>query len=287
MGLRVSIAYLVLTVAFGVTYAIDRQTLWFPLLPNRVLAHAHLGLIGWLGITYVSVAEKLWPMFLLAHRPRARAGAWAVGLLGTGVGVLAVGLLLESPIVVALGGTAVVVGFGCHIASLVGVVRARRRPLELLHRFLFTSTAFLVVAIALGVAAALAPVDYGTRSRLVSAEVASLAAWLGLAVIGHVHKIVPFIGYSALRARGVTHAPSGKPLMFADLFQPEVARATLVASGAGFALAVIGILVGSSTVIALGGVGIATAGVLVTANLVSGPRRVTRASARSAPATAA
>ena len=287
VGLRVSIAYLVLTVAFGVTYAIDRQTLWFPLLPNRVLAHAHLGLIGWLGITYVSVAEKLWPMFLLAHRPRARAGAWAVGLLGTGVGVLAVGLLLESPIVVALGGTAVVVGFGCHIASLVGVVRARRRPLELLHRFLFTSTAFLVVAIALGVAAALAPVDYGTRSRLVSAEVASLAAWLGLAVIGHVHKIVPFIGYSALRARGVTHAPSGKPLMFADLFHPGIARATLVASGAGFALAVIGILVGSSTVIALGGVGIATAGVLVTANLVSGPRRVTRASARSAPATAA
>src|SRR5690606_13789501 len=210
--------------------------------PNRVLAHAHLGLIGWLGITYVSVAEKLWPMFLLAHRPRARAGAWAVGLLGSGVGGLAVGLLLESPIVVALGGTAVVAGSGCHIASRVGVVRARRRPLALLLRFLFSSAAFLVVAIAIVVAAAVAPVDYGTRSRLVSAEIASLAAWLGLAVIGHVHKIVPFIGYSALRARGVTHAPSGKPLMFADLFHPGIARATLVASGAGFALAVAGIL---------------------------------------------
>src|SRR5690606_41830887 len=117
VGLRVSIAYLVLTVAFGVTYAIDRQTLWFPLLPNRVLAHAHLGLIGWLGITYVSVAEKHWPMFLLAHRPRARAGAWAVGLLGSAAGGLAVGLLRESPRVAALGGTAVVAGVGCHIAS--------------------------------------------------------------------------------------------------------------------------------------------------------------------------
>jgi hypothetical protein len=78
-GLRLSVGFLVATVAFGVVYAFDRQTGWFALLPHRVLAHAHLGLLGWLGLTYVSVAEKLWPMFLLAHRPRARAGAWRSG----------------------------------------------------------------------------------------------------------------------------------------------------------------------------------------------------------------
>ena len=56
-GLRLSVTYLVATVAFGVVYAFDRQAAWFPLLPHRVLAHAHVGLLGWLGLTYVAVAE--------------------------------------------------------------------------------------------------------------------------------------------------------------------------------------------------------------------------------------
>ena len=75
VGLRLSVSYLVVTVGFGVTYAFDRTEGWFGLLPHRVLSHAHLGLLGWLGLTYVSVAERLWPMFLLAHRPSQRSGA--------------------------------------------------------------------------------------------------------------------------------------------------------------------------------------------------------------------
>lgn len=283
VGLRLSITFLVLTVAFGVVYAVDRQAGWFPLLPHRVLAHAHLGLLGWLGITYVAVAEKLWPMFLLAHRPTARAGAWAVGLLGAGVPLLAVGLLFAVTPLATVGGVVTVAGLGCHLTSLGTVVRHRRRPLELLHGFLFVSAAFLVLAIGLGAAAAFARVGYVARTRLVTAEVAALAAWLGLAVIGHVHKIVPFIGYSALRARGVDKGLGGRPLMFGDLFDKTLARLTLLAAGAGFAATVAGIAVGSVAVVAFGGVAIAAAGVLVVANLASGPRR---AAARSAPTTA-
>src|SRR5690606_11587637 len=97
--LRLAFTYRVVTVAFAALYAFDRQAAWFPLLPHRVLAHAHVGLLGWLGLTYVAVAEKLWPMFLLTHRPRAREGAWAVGLVGTGVPLLAAGLLFAAPAV--------------------------------------------------------------------------------------------------------------------------------------------------------------------------------------------
>jgi hypothetical protein len=275
-GLRLSVGFLVVTVAFGVVYAFDRQTGWFPLLPHRVLAHAHLGLLGWLGLTYVSVAEKLWPMFLLAHRPRARAGAWAVGLLAVGVPVLAAGLLLAAPAVAWLGGLAVASGLGCHLTSLAGVVHHRRRPLELLHWFLFSSAAFLVAAIALGATAALAAVEPAERARLVAAEVAALAAWLGFAVIGHAHKIVPFIAYTALRARGVTTGPSGRPLLFGDLFHHGAARLTLVAAAAGFATTVAGILAESPATVAAGGAAVALAGALVTANLASGPRRAAR-----------
>jgi len=281
VGLRFSVTYLVVTVAFGVVYAFDRQTGWFPLYPHRVLAHAHLGLVGWLGMTYISVAEKLWPMFLLAHRPRARAGAWAVGLVAGGVPFLAVGLLFGWPAVAWPGGLAVALGLGCHLASLVGVVRHRRRPLELLHGFLFASALFLVVAVVLGATAALADVSPADRSRLVAAEVGALISWLGLAVIGHAHKIVPFIGYSALRARGVTTGPAGRPLLFADLFHHGAARVTLAAAAGGFAVSLAGILARSAPTLAVGAVLIAVAGAVATTNLVSGPRRLVRRAAPS------
>jgi hypothetical protein len=284
-GLRISVTYLVITVAFGVVYAFDRQAGWFPLLPHRVLAHAHLGLLGWLGLTYVSVAEKLWPMFLLAHRPRARAGRWAVTLLAGGVPFLTVGLLFAITPIAWVGGLLVAGGAGCHLASLMGVVRHRRRPLELLHGFLFVSAAFLVVAAALAAAAALAPVEPVTRVRLVAAEVAALATWLGLAVLGHAHKIVPFIGYTSLRARGVTTGPTGRPLLFGDLVHHGAARITLVVATIGYSAALTGILAASATVVAAGGVAITTAGVLATTNLATGPRRVTRTRPLTEPST--
>jgi hypothetical protein len=282
-GLRLSVAFLVVTVMFGVVYAFDRQAGWFPLLPQRILAHAHLGLLGWLGLTYVSVAEKLWPMFLLAHRPRARAGAWAVGLMAAGVPFLAGGLLFGVAWLAWPGGVAVGAGLACHVASLVAVVRHRRRPFELLHAFLFASAAFLVAAAVFATAAALPAVDPVERARLVAAEVAALVAWLGLAVIGHAHKIVPFIGYTALRARGVATGPSGRPLLFGDLFHHGTARTTFVLATAGFAMLVTGIAAGSAPTVAAGAVAVAAAGALVTANLATGPRRAARAGGGQVP----
>jgi hypothetical protein len=275
-GLRLAIGFLVATVAFGLVYAFDRQTGWFPLLPNRVLAHAHLGLVGWLGLTYVAVAEKLWPMFLLSHRPRPRAGAWAVGLLAVGVPVMATGLLLAVRTLVWLGGVAAAAGLTCHLASLAAAVRHRRRALELLHGFLFASAAFLLTAIVLGAAAGLGDVSPSARSRLVAAEIAALVGWVGLAVVGHSHKIVPFIVYTALRTRGITTAPSGRPLLFGDLFHHGAARATLATAVAGFAAAVVGILAAAPAVVAAGGGALALTGALATINLAAGPRRAIR-----------
>ncbi|MCC6226142.1 MAG: hypothetical protein IT195_07040 [Microthrixaceae bacterium] len=275
-GLRLSIAYLVVTVGFGVVYAFNRQQFWFPLLPHRVLAHAHLGLLGWLGLTYVAVAEKLWPMFLLAHRPKARAGAWAVGLVAGGVAALALGLLFAVQLLAWSGAVVVASGLACHLGSLVGVVRVRRRRLELLHGFLFTSAGFLVAAGGLALGSELTD-DTALRYRLVSAEVAALAAWLGLAVIGHAHKIVPFISYTALRARGVTTGPSGRPLLFADLYHLPTAKLTLGVAVSGFASAVGGLAAASPSAVAVGGALLTLAGVLVTYNLASGPRRVVAA----------
>ncbi|MBK5221470.1 MAG: hypothetical protein JJE52_01045 [Acidimicrobiia bacterium] len=275
-GLRVSVTYLVVTVLFGVVYAFDRQTGWFPLLHHRVLAHAHLGLLGWLGLTYVSVAEKLWPMFLLAHRPHDHEGRAAVALLATGAAVLTPGLLFAIAPVAWIGGLLAAAGLCAHLMSLASCVRHRRRRLELLHVYLFVSAAFLVVGMVLAEVAAVFPLPYAERSNIVSAEIAALAGWLGLAVVGHVHKIVPFIAYSALRARGITQGPDGGPLLFGHLYGTGVARGTLGLGTAGFGLVVAGLLADQPGWLAVGGAALAACGVGATLNLALTPRRIIR-----------
>lgn len=272
VGLRISLVYLLLTVAFGVVYVLNRHAAWFPLLPNRVLAHAHLGLLGWLGLTYVSVAEKLWPMFLLSHRPSARSGAVAVAAIGGGVLPLALGLLIPWPPLAMVGGGLVVVGLGAHIVSLASSVRHRRRPLELLHGYLFIASMFLVTGTVFGLLAAVVDVTPATRASMVAAEVAGLMAWLSLAVVGHCHKVVPFVVYTRLRSRGVRTHRSGRPLLFGDLYLKGPAWAGLLALAAGFGAVLSGIVGVSAPVAAVGGVLIALAGITTVLNLAIGPR---------------
>ncbi len=271
VGLRMAVIYLVATAAFGVTYAFDRSNFWFELLSHRVLAHAHLGLIGWLGLAYVSVAEKLWPMFLLAHRPHVRAGVRAVWSVGLGAPVLTVGLLWPSELLSIVGGALVLAGLVSHLTSLAQVIHHRRRGLELLHGYVLGAAACLVVAMVLGVVAGLAPVGVEVRTRLTAAEVVALILWLALAVLGHSHKIVPFISWNRLRDRGIRTGRDGKPLLFAHLVDKRASQVTFGLALLGAAAALGGVL-GSTTVIVRGaGALLALAGLVAIANLVSGP----------------
>lgn len=273
-GLRFSVGYLAITVLFGAVYAFDRLLGWFPLLHHQVLAHAHLGLLGWLGLTYVAVAEKLWPMFLLAHRPHDRYGRLAVAMLAAGAAILTPALLFGVEAVAWVGGLLAAAGLVSHIVSFASCVKHRRRKIELLHAFLFVSMGFLVLAMILAFCASALTVSYATRSNLVSAEVAALTAWLGLAIVGHVHKIVPFIGYSALRAKGITQAPSGGPLMFSHLWSTGPATASLVLGGSGFAAVVAGLLFDVPALVAAGGLGLTACGLVTVLNLALTPRTV-------------
>jgi hypothetical protein len=195
-----------------------------------------------------------------------------VASIGAGVLPLAAGLLLAVPGLVWVGGGLVVVGLGAHVVSLVGSVRHRRRALELLHAFLFTSTAFLVAAVVFGVIAATADVSAATRATLVSAEVGAFMGWLTLAIVGHSHKIVPFIVYTRMRARGVRLHRSGRPLLFGDLYRKTPARVTLAATAGGFLAIVSGLATASSEGIAVGGVLVATGGLIALLNLGLGPK---------------
>jgi hypothetical protein len=273
-GLRISVTYLVATASFGVVYAFDRTHGWFPLLSQRVVAHAHLGLIGWLGITYVAVSEKLWPMFLLSHRKGARSGAVAIALLGVGVPVVVTGLLLSAKAVVVIGGVVVASGLAAHLVTLAGVIRQRHRNLELLHAFVLASALSLVAAIGFAAIAGLVTMSTPTRADLVAAEVGALFGWIALAIIGHAQKIVPFVTWRMLRERGVERHPNGTPLLFAHLYNARGAQLSFAVAVLGVVTLVVGLAAAVAPLLSIAGIAFAVTAAIVAVNLTVTPRRV-------------
>ena len=203
IGLRFALAGFVVTACYGVLYVADRSGKWFDLSGHIVLAHAVVGLFAWLGLTYISVAEKLWPMFFLAHVPGRRPAGWiAVYAVLGGVALLSPGLLVGLPLLAWIGAAILAVGLGAHLVSLVTYIRHRRRKADLHLVFVTTSALWLLVGAGLALAAALFMSGrHHAGVALTAAAVAAFCGWLLEALVGHAHKVVPFIVWSALRGQ--------------------------------------------------------------------------------------
>ncbi len=275
-GARISAIMLVAVACFGITYAVDRNAheSFFTLSPNLVIAHAHIGILGWLGISYVAVSEKLWPMFMLSHRKSNRSSQIAIWGLALGVTIFVVGMLASSTAIVATAGVIILIALGSHLYTLVSVVSKRRRKLELLQGYVIVSALFLLCAIGFAIAAVAASPGSQLRTQLMAAEIVSLGAWIALAVIGHAHKVVPFITWGILRASGVKFTRNNRPLVFSDLLNPMVARASFVMVAAGFALIVVGLATTSGVPFSIGSAALALAAVAVSSNLAIRPSRM-------------
>ena len=287
-GLRFALAGFAATACFGVTYVADRSGNWFDLSGHVVLAHAVIGLFAWLGLTYVAVAEKLWPMFFLAHVPgRHMVGRVAVWLIPAGVTLLSPGLLASVNPLAWAGAAVLAAGLAAHLASLAAHIRHRRRKGGLHLAFVATAAGFLIAGAGLALAAALVmPGDHHAGMALAASAVTAFAGWLLEVLAGHVHKVVPFILWSVLRGRGVAVGPSGRPLGFGDLYGHRVAAGSyalvtvgITAVGAGFAAT-------RPAVLAAGGGLLAAAGLALAANLSVTPalllRRLRRIAAPAA-----
>ncbi|MGH9169543.1 MAG: hypothetical protein ACRD0Z_01495 [Acidimicrobiales bacterium] len=276
VALRFAVAGAVLTTFLGIAFIGDRQGNWFSLSPHVDLAMAVTGMFGWLGVTYVGVAEKLWPMFMLAHLPAGhRAGRLAVWAIPLGSGALAIGLGWAVPALAVAGAAVLAIGLGAHLGSLLAHVRHRRRAADLHLVFLVTSAVWLLAGAGLALAGTLVLPDHdGQGVALVAAAMVAFGGWLLQAVVGHAHKVVPFIVWSALRSRGVAAAPSGRQLMFADLYHHGWATATYVTTTAGLALLCSGLGVSLAPLSAAGGLLLALTGIMAGINLSFRPMRL-------------
>jgi nitrite reductase (NO-forming) len=93
------------------------------------LAHVHLNLLGWIGLTVLGTLFTLWPTVL---RTRMAAGAataarWTFLLCVGGVAITATGLLAQQRAVAAAGLVAYAGGLGAALGPFVATMR-RRRP---------------------------------------------------------------------------------------------------------------------------------------------------------------
>jgi hypothetical protein len=181
-----------LTVLFGLALAANRIWVFLPgtFFP-RLQAHFHLGLLGWIAPMVWGVGARVYPMFLLAAPPTgwpARAQLWGLAL---GVPTIVLGLL-GLPILIPLGAITVAVAAIGHIAWVVDMARRSKRPrLDWPIYFVLTGTAFLIPAIALGLAFA---VDLVAGPRLAQAyAIVCLGGWVSLIIVGMMLKIVPFL----------------------------------------------------------------------------------------------
>jgi len=275
-GLRFAVIGFLVTACFGVVYVIDRQQNWFDLSGHVVLAHAAVGLFGWAGIAYISVSEKLLPMFLLAHVPGKRRSGWlAVSAVPIGVLLLSPGLLFGVVWLAWCGAAILAVGLGAHVFTVMTHIRYRRRRADLHLLFVMTSAVWLVVGASLALAADLTlGRHHHAGVALAAAAVTSFVGWLLVALVGYAHKVVPFIVWSALRGRGIKKKTDGTPLMFADLYDHRWAGIVYGLVTAGIAAVCVGFATSTSVAIAIGGVLLAVTGLCVAVNLSLRPIRL-------------
>jgi hypothetical protein len=267
-ALRLALFGAAATTLLGATFVGDRQANWFVLSAHVDVAMGVLGLFAWLGVTYIGVSQKLWPMFMLAHLPgRHRAKTVAVWAAWLGAAVLAGGLAHGASAAEWGGGGVLGVGLGAHLVSLWAHLRHRRRPVDLHLLFVVTAAGWLATAAGLAVSGALLLSHHDHLGvALMSAAMVASGGWLLEALVGHAHKVVPFIVWSVLRSLGARTGPSGRPLLFADLYHHGWAGATYGTVTAGIGALCGGLGASWAPAIALGGALLAATGIIAAAN---------------------
>ena len=253
---------LALTTLFGVTLAFNRVWRFLPDAFFPILhAHLLLALFGWVAPMVLGVSARVYPMFLLAPEPSRAVSRVQLWTLALGVPAVVLGVM-GRPRLLALGGLALALTAGAHVASILAMVRGRKRPqLDWSFRFVVTATAFLLPAAVVGVGLAVDSLA-GPRPALAFA-VLLLGGWISLTIVGMMLKIVPFLVWS--RVYGPRAGREPMPTL-AQLSSPraESLAYALLASGLGLLAATVWLgdvvwIRGAGALVALGALAFATA----------------------------
>ncbi|MFO1514924.1 MAG: cbb3-type cytochrome c oxidase subunit I [Verrucomicrobiota bacterium] len=224
---------------------------------NAMHAHAHLGVVGFFTLLLVGVSYKLIPMFTLGEiqsRRRANLSVWLLnaGLLGSVVSIL---LRSQLKFVFALVIVAALAIYGWELAA---IVRGRRRTaLDWGVKSFLTAVAMLV-PLALLAAVLAWP---GLPLNEFTGQLENLYGFLGLigfltfAIIGMLHKIIPFLVWFHTYS---PHVGRAQLPALADLYSERVQIASFWIWQAGLIATSAGILLQNVSVTRSGAILLAT-----------------------------
>ncbi|HEX7918589.1 MAG TPA: hypothetical protein VF454_04250, partial [Gemmatimonadales bacterium] len=164
-----------------------------------IATHFHWGVVGFGTLTVLGVGGRMLPMFLLTG-PTPSGPLRIIGpSIVAGLLLQGAGLLGGWPLLVLLGGAALI---GAALMTILLLVRwwtGRHRPLEGGLDLLPTATAWLAISVALGSAVMFSA---GRSFRLWEAyALAALLGWLILLVLAVLFRIVPHLSYIHLFGR--------------------------------------------------------------------------------------
>lgn len=280
IGLRLALLGLVATGCIGALYVSDRSNNWFALNGHTVLAHATIGIFAWLGLTYLSVSEKLWPMFFLAHLQRkSRAGLISVLLVPFGTSFLAAGLLLSNTLVATMGAIIICGGLASHLRSQYLHIKNRKRKADLYLVQVVTASIWLGIGVVFAIWSKLViRSDSHFATLLAAASLTCFTGWVLQAFIAHLHKVIPFILWSTYRNHKITKTRSGAQLVFGDFYSRILATVIFTVSNLAIVGVATGFASGSSQLLAISGLVVAATGILLLINFSVRPIAIYRSS---------
>jgi hypothetical protein len=195
-GIASALFWLVATVAAGLFLTASKVESFSSFQPLAAMhAHAHLGVVGVFVMMIVTVSYKLVPMFTLSELQNQGRAWWSIALLNLGLAGAFVAILVQSPLkpVAAL---VIIAGLALYGTEIRAILRARnRRTLDWGMRYFLTALTLLVPLsiVALVLSWPQLPVTAFTMQLENVYGLLALAGLVGLAILGMLYKIVPFL----------------------------------------------------------------------------------------------
>jgi hypothetical protein len=249
LGLASVLVWLGFTILTGLYLATSKCWDFSPFATIPAMhAHAHAGVLGVFLLLILTVSYKLIPMFVLSRVQSERRVWWSIQLFNAGLAGLFVTLLLDSVWKLAFAG--VLLGsLGCYTVEMRAILRARlRRQLDWGLRTFLVALGLLVPLAVLAVVLCWP----GLPATMLTTQLENVYGFLGvlgvvgLAIIGMLHKIAPFLVWFHTYSPRVGYEPVPS---LSDLYSARIQQAgfwsylagllvTSAAVGAGHALGV-------------------------------------------------
>jgi hypothetical protein len=267
LGTTSALTWLCVTAVAGLYVSAAKCWDFSPFAPiSQMHAHAHAGVLGYFILMIVAVSYRLVPMFTLSEIQNPARAAWSIRLINLGLIAVFLAVLIGSSWKLAAG-LVVAAGLTLHGVEIRAILRARRRPMldDSLRCFLAALRLMAPLAV-IGIVLAW-PSLPATRFTTQLENVYGVLAVLGvvsLAILGMLHKVVPFLVWSSVYSKhvGRVRVPS-----LSELYSPRILQAAYRTYLVGLAAVCLATALGHATAVRWSCAVLSVGAVLFTVNV--------------------